>query len=484
MASLSYDLIVLGEDTPGLFAATLCATRGMRVLLAERHRHQSSYRLAGTQVPIAPLVLSGLERPGVERLVHELSLGHVLRRKLSPRNPPFQLLAPRLRLEMHPGAELLELAMKRERGASAQWLLASEDAQTQMDEVLERDLCLPPNGFWERREVGKHMPAALTAADAWHEQSSDKLDSLLSSLCHLTVAHGAAAGALPLARSTASVLEGLPSIAGGADAWRALFLEKFQSHGGEHRVLLPQEIETSWGKVSGLQALDDQVHCDHLIAAMPLQELVSLVSPKVGKRLLPHAPTPLSHRYTLNLILHLNGIPEGLSDLAASMLDPDAAPTNGNFALLAIDRTIGGGRALVCMEGLAPTDDNGEANLEGMRDALLAHARQLMPFLDAHLEVADSPHEAPDRKSIKRDLLAPLVPKPVWGSSLDAQLGTGSLPYATGIKQLWVASDQTLPSLGLEGACIAAFSAAKLVGAGGSKGKSPAKPSVLSASDS
>ncbi len=480
MASLSYDLIVLGEDAPGLFAATLCAARGMRVLLAERHKHQSSYRLAGVPAPITPLVLSGLERPGVERLVRELSLGHVLRRKLTPLDPPFQLLAPRLRLEMHPNADLLEAAMKRERGASATWLLASTDAQTQMDEVLERDLCLPPNGFWERREVGKHVSAALTAANAWHDQSSEELDTLLASLCHLTVAHGAATGALPLARSTASVLEGLSSIAGGANAWRSFFLEKFQSHGGEHRVLLPQQIETSWGKVTGLQALEDQIHCDHLVAAMPLQELIPLVSPKVGKRLLP--PSPLAHRYTLNLIMHLSGIPEGLSDLATSILDPDAPTTDGNFALLAIDRTIGGGRALVCMEGLASSED-GRPKLEGMRDALLAHARQLMPFLDAHLEVADSPHEVPSNKSVKRDLLAPLVPRPVWDSPVDAQLGTGSLPYTTGIKQLWVANDQTLPSLGLEGACIAAFSAAKLVGAGGGKGKSAAKPSVLSASD-
>ena len=56
-----------------------------------------------------------------------------------------------------------------------------------------------------------------------------------------------------------------------------------------------------------------------------------------------------------------------------------------------------------------------------------------------------------------------------------------ALTYASGLKQLWLASGQTLPALGLEGQFIAAFGAAKLVSAGASKGKASAKPSVLSA---
>lgn len=482
MASLSYDVIVLGDDFTGLLAATLCAARGMRVLLAQTRKATPTYRLGKETLPAEPLVLVGLDRPGIERVVAELNFDHLMRRRLVPRDPPLQLLGPRLRLELHQDEDRLSTALQREAQVSPAWMAASEQPQADLDALLDESVCMPGTGFWERRELSKRMPSAHAAAEAWMQDAHSDSEDFLVDLCHLAATGGAGADALSRARSTASLLSGVPALSGEQHEWRSLFLEKFQSHSGEQRIVDPQSIETSWGKVTGLDTVDDEVRCEHLIAAMPAHQLLPLLGAKAGKRLSQAGvlPRPTAFRYTLNLIVHASGLPEGLSSLACSMLDPTEAPTEGNYALFSTRPAASPGKAILSIEGLAPTDESGGPAIEGMREALLDHALDRMPFLDAHIEQVDSPHEEAEAGS-KRDLSAPLDPRPVWKSPTGAQLQIGCLPYAGGVKQLWLASEQTLPSLGLEGQFIAAYSAAKLASVGASKGKSSGKPTVLSA---
>ncbi|MCP4448825.1 MAG: hypothetical protein GY811_26350 [Myxococcales bacterium] len=480
MASLSYDLVVLGDDFAGLLAATLCASRGMRVLLAETSKATPSYRLGDETVPSAPLVLSGLSRTGVERVTTELNFDHLLRRRLGVRTPPFQFLGPRLRLEVHGEAENFARTLRRETGGDPSWLLGSEMSQAAVESALESTFSMPGTSFWERRELAKRLPQADEAAKSWIGSDSSAPEELSAQLAHLAVSGGSGEDCLARARNLASVLQGLPSFSGESTAWRSIFLEKFQSHSGERRMVVPRGIGTSWGKVTGLETVDDQVRCDHLIAAMPVQRLIPVLGVKAGKRLASLGPLPqaIAYRYTLNLVVHTSGLPEGLSDLSASLLDPGAPPTSGNFALISTRPAHSQGRAIICAEGLAPLDEDGEPNLSGMRECLLAHLQDRMPFLDAHIEVVDSPHEEASPGTV-RDLGSALAPEPIWESPPDPHLGLGALPYASGVKQLWIASSQTLPSLGLEGQFIAASSVAKLVSTG--KTKSSTKPSVLSA---
>ncbi len=485
MATLSYDVIVLGDDLAGLFAAALCASRGMRVLLAEPRKNVSSYRLGKESVPTAPLVLAGLQRPGAERVIAELNFDHLMRRRLETRTPPFQVLGPRLRLEMHPDRHRLAHALRRELGGGNEWLIASEAAQQPLDSLLTEDICMPGTGFWERRELTKRMPVVHQANDAWINSEHSDSEEFLARACTLASGIWVGDDRLACSRGVANALQGVPRLGGEAQAWRSLFLDKLQAHSGERRVLVPETIESSWGKVTGLTSVDDEVRCDHMIAAMPVQELAPLLGAKAAKKLTNIGPLPevAAFRYTLNLIVHVSGLPEGLSDLAASILEPDESPLDGNYALLSTRPATSPGRAILCIEGLASIAQDGRPNLKGMREALLAHAQAIMPFLDSHTEIVDSPHEA-CAKGIERDLHEPIAPKPIWTSPVDDHLGMGALAYASGLKQLWLASAQTLPSLGLEGQFIAAFSAAKLVSAGSSKAKSAAKPSVLSASRS
>jgi phytoene dehydrogenase-like protein len=94
MPTNSYDLIVVGDDFAGLVAGTLCARRGMRVLVLSQGGSASAYSLGPHRLPVEPLCLAGLGSPLVQRVLDELQLGHTLRRKLVQRPVSFQVAAP------------------------------------------------------------------------------------------------------------------------------------------------------------------------------------------------------------------------------------------------------------------------------------------------------------------------------------------------------------------------------------------------------
>jgi hypothetical protein len=284
-------------------------------------------------------------------------------------------------------------------------------------------------------------------------------------------------------RSLATIRHGLSEVDGERDAWRTIFLDKFKSHSGEVRRVLPQSLEQSWGKVTALRTLEDHISFDYLVAALPLDALVPLYGNKPPKRLLELSEEvfPRGFHYTLNLLVHMNGLPEGMGTVAWSQRDSGQAPTAGSFASFTTRAASQSGRAIVSVRGLAECDEGGKPILEGMREALMDHARERIPFLDRHLEAVDSPHEAlvgGHKRSLGGDLNT-IAPRAIWHCPTDSTLKLPALPYLIGSKHMCVASAQTLPSLGLQGQFIAGWSAAKLASAGMSKRKAPAKPSVL-----
>ena len=82
MPRASYDLIVLGDELSGLVTATLCARRGMRVLLCQLSPPAASYAIGGVKLPAEPVVLAGLGGPAIRRVFDELHFQHLIKRKL------------------------------------------------------------------------------------------------------------------------------------------------------------------------------------------------------------------------------------------------------------------------------------------------------------------------------------------------------------------------------------------------------------------
>ncbi len=480
MATQNFDVIVLGNDFAGLVAATLCASRGLRVLLAETDKQLDTYQLGNESLPVAPFILSGLESPGVARVMNELHFQHLFKRRLELIERGCQLLAPGMRLEADPDRERFARAYRRETGKDDNWLLAADEAIASLPALLELDACMPPTGFWERREIGKIIARCHSDAQAWLEREHDAQSELILLLATLGAAGSDSASSLTKARALAHTRQGAARIQGDWKTWRGIFLDKFKSHNGELRRVDAQELSTGWSKVTGLKCVDDAFTCDYLIASMPADELMALVGKKPPKQLveLAKGAVPSAYRYTLNLIMQMGGLPEGMAPLAFSILDPAAPMTGGNFAILSQRPAAQGGRVVLTMQGLIAADADGDPLPGAINEELLAHARQIMPFLDKHLQDWDSPHALP-HSSASRSLTEALAPSPVWHCPKDETLGLMALPYAAGLKQMCLAGAQTLPELGLEGQLIAGWSAAKLACAGIGKRKPSSRPSVL-----
>lgn len=480
MATLNYDLVVLGDDFAGLVTACLCATRGMRVLLAHIDEPRESYRFDDESLPIEPIFLSGLQSPAAERVIEELHFQHLFKRRLHPLEPACQLLAPNLRLEVDTDKLRFSQSLQRELGADNGWLLAAEEAQANFPELLTTDACIPPSGFWERREVAKLLDPIHERSESWLAEAHSNEAELLSDLALCGELGAIPEHAFSRARSLVTLRHGLAELDGDREAWHSIFIDKFKSHNGQVRRVLPQALDMSWGKVTGLKTLEDHISCDFLVSALPVGELLPLFGNKPPRRLqeLTEQVVPSAFRYTLNLLVHMNGLPEGMGQIAWSQLYPGQPPTGGNFASFSTRAAAQSGRAIVTMQGLVEVDQDGAPKLQGMREAMLDHARERMPFLDMHLEACDSPH-APPADGHTRELGHPLPPAPVWQCPEDATLKLPALPYLTGVKHLCLANAQTLPFLGLQGQFIAGWSAAKLASASMGKRKAPVKTSVL-----
>lgn len=480
MATQNYDVIVLGNDFAGLVAATLCASRGLRVLLAETEKHRDTYQLGSETLPVAPLFLSGIESPGITRVFDELHFQHLLKRRLEVFERGCQLLAPDLRIEADPDRERFSRALRRELGADDEWILAGDDALATLPTLLAIDACMPATGFWERRELGREIQRCHADTSAWMALEHSHAARTLTRLSVLAQCGSDQVSDLGQARALVHTRQSTARIQGDMKAWRAIFLDKFKSHNGEVQRVDPQELSMSWGKVSGLRCVDDAFTCDYLIASMPSTELVKLCGKKPPKRLLELAQSsaPVAYRYTLNLVMQLQGVPEGMAPLAFSLLDPSAPASGGNFAIFSQRPAAQAGRVILTLQGLADVDAEGQAVLDGMEEGLLSHAREVMPFLDEHLRTWDSPHRVA-KKDASRSLSEPLAPLAIWSGPVDETLGIQAQSYATGLKLSCIASSQTLPELGIEGQLIAGFSAAKLASASMGKRKAPPRPTVL-----
>jgi hypothetical protein len=84
-----------------------------------------------------------------------------------------------------------------------------------------------------------------------------------------------------------------------------------------------------------------------------------------------------------------------------------------------------------------------------------------MPFVSRHLLLVHSPNEPP-AKGHEIELGQPIPAPAIWRYHEEGPLGISALPYQVGVKQLTLASTQTLPGLGLEGELVAGWCAAKL----------------------
>ena len=508
MPTNSYDLIVIGDDLAGLVAAALCARRGMRTLVIGHHDRPTRYALGPHKLPVEHHPLAG--RGGaIDRVIRDLGLDHALRRRQREVRVSAQLVGPDARIDFPADAVALARALERElpdhgAAALAAWERAGEVARL-ADPMLGGEHAFPAAGFWERREIAKAAARAEAEAQAWWTATEESLASSPAlALAALPAALGARAwppAPLALARALDAWRSGVSALRGDVDGLRDLLLEKLTASTGELRSGRVAELVMAWGKITSVRLENgEELGAGQVIAAMPLADLVPLLGKKPPRRAVELAESiaVAGWRYTLNLVIDDTGVPEGMAPTVLAVRDTAEAPQGANAFGIHLGEPDDAGRVVVTISAILAAPDDGNAappvsdawlarELAALRGSLLEALDEVIPFVGSHILLAHSPHEAtppevPGGRSgpdVPRSL--PVAPRPLWrGGGVEGSAGLAIAPYATGVKNLTIASTQVLSHLGLEGDLAAGWSAAKIAHAIAGKKKDYLRDEVLS----
>jgi hypothetical protein len=482
MATNFYDVIVIGSELGGLAAAALVARRGYRVLILGEAALPQSYHLGPFTLPRNPFAFIGLESPAVRRVLGELGLSQIIRRKLTPLRPHYQVVLPDQRLDVCEDPDLNSRELEREfphdQAAIAAYAARVAEVSATLEGVLDHDVTLPPDSFWERRDIAK-VDAQLPPGDV------DLLAALPPGHPYRMVATAPAwlgadleigsLGSVAIARLAEICRGGVWRLEGGRDMLRQLLVERIQTHSGEVRErATPEEIIVKRGRVAGVRLLErnEELGCDHVIAALPVARLLALMPDDKPPKTLARAGQSIAaaaYRYTLNFVLSVAGLPEALGGVVCAIADP-SLPLRGDNALgIFVGEPDPEGRVVVSVQALAPPEaEHDPAVLFQLRLALRARLDDVLPFHVEHVLVVDSPHDdAPPEGQITIPVVrAPAPMDAVWTSTLPRCLGVGAVGHDAGVKHLYPCGRQNLPGLGFEGELMSAWGCARLISAG------------------
>lgn len=492
MPSVSYDVVVSGDDLASVITATLCARRGLRTLLLAPDGATGHYPLGPFRLPIDP-VLWPKSSSAINRVMRELRIDLAAKRKFRDNALTMHIVAPDFRVAV---TENLQAELQRELGdANADTVMtswhASASAARALDVLVGDEHGFPGGGFFERRELVKlsniverathgiasgwrkatetRAPWFAALAALWQRYPSGSTDTSsggeASSSNHSDGAHD-----VMTARALDTLATGVLAMRGNADALRELILERFTGAGGDVRVGRATDCTFSWGKITGLTLNNgDQIGAAQWLFGLAPTELVSVLSKKAPRKLeeFALAANIIGYRYTLNMVIDETGLPEGMAPIVLSL--PSAEQPG--FALT-VAEPDDKGRCLVCiaatvMTGAPLSAEDQREEAARLRRKIWQQLETIMPFFERHVVVSHSPHDgwapmAVGAAPFDAPRGYPIVMRPIWKAGLEDSLGVGAMPYATGIKNVTLCGDQILPALGIEGDFVSAWTAAKI----------------------
>jgi phytoene dehydrogenase-like protein len=510
-----YDVVVCGGELTGLVTAALLGRRGFRVLLIGGESDRATFDAAGHVLSRGPALLPPIAAPNVARVLQDLNCIQVVKRRAPVLSPAMQIVLPHHRFEVGPNDEALGRELAREfgaeRGAIEAALARVAATSATIDPLLSTEITLPPDGFWERREVGRlesmlpkrgadllaplpaghamravvAAPAALSGAVAPHE---------------LPRANVGQARAFELAR------QGLHRFEGGYAALQALFREKLETFSGERRdKVVPVEVVMRRGRAVGVRVhpRDETIGCEHLVWAGSAAAVHAICAEKPTRRGRDGAPGlhVEAYRYTLAMLVTPEALPEGMGERVFLIHDPARPLIEENALAITVGQPAmrQADQIPVWVECVVPAPhvDAGPGYLRALRGRVVERLETLLPFFRRHLIVLASPHDGlppelpvaatPATKAssaTKKSAAAPpaSVPTmplpPLYAVDGDSPFDVAALPHATGIKNLYLAGLENLPGLGLEGELVSAWGVVRLI-AGGQPKRDPLRREVL-----
>jgi phytoene dehydrogenase-like protein len=476
-----YDVCVIGSQLGGAVAGALLARRGFRVLHVDHDGSGGPYVDGGYLLPWAPAIFPPLRLlPAAEAALGELGFTTDLGRILEASSPPLQILLPRNRLDLPVDAVQRAAELRREFPADAEVLEAALAALGRHFDAASPFLKamppLPPEGFGDRRAVGKALKTVAGPPGSGAELDDDPLAGLgdhplarALRLAARTLGHlDGPPAPLASARLVGGMLRGTYRLATGYEGLRDVLRRKIADARGE---VLGAEgpparvvgLDTDGARVTQVrvEGTPHALLARVFVVAADAASLAALLPEGTRDKLEQAAAVRTTRELVaVNLVVRAAALPPGLGDTALALGEGE----DGDALVLQIlpaRRDVKKGAAgeivaderVVCAAAFAAAGAGPEeraALARRMRDAFA----ELVPFFDRHLVRDSVPALAgpPERRGA-------FVAHPLYEVAARQTLGvTGIEPHA--LKNVVFAGRQVVPGLGVEGEFHAGVQAA------------------------
>ncbi len=493
--SKHYDVAILGAGIGALTAAALLARRSWRVLVLGQGWRPQTYEHDSVTLARRPFAFLAGSSPAWARVLVELAQSQTFRRRTAALDPMFQILAPKLRLEVPPDVQLFGKEIDRVYPEVRRVVdeLYAELARTNAaaDAAFEKDLVWPPGTFWERRETGR-VAAALPRLNGRRSPSllaefpRDHEYRAIVDVPARFASHSVDLPDFAVARLHGAWTRGVSRLEHGEREVVDFLVERLRAHGGEARLgERAARVVHKRGHVGGIVVDGDDaptgvgfVVTDHTTRAL-LDWTSEFDPPRRELAALPHL-LPAEYRFVVSIVVRNEGLPEALGDESFLLPSWPHRGSDGSKPLVHLQRTreqcgVEGATLLVAEAALA---ESTSLPISSAREAVLSVIESFLPYVERHYLVVDSPHDgrplwdyrSGKRKEVDRASLR------ATGGSLDAEPmtarwqvdrpsfhGLAAEPIRTPLDAAFIVGPSALPALGQEGELLAAWAAARLI---------------------
>ncbi len=402
-----YEVVLLGRTVTTVLAAALLARRGHRVLLLGQGDPAPWTTVSGYRLPrlvSGPLPLGA---PHVDAPLEELALGPELQRRLEEPDPPLHVALPGRRLELWRDPADLARELAREFREVQRPLhdfarLAAE-ACASLERVLGREAHWPPRGWLARRRARAAFRGLPALAGHGGAHPLDEIPeghpfrAAVTAAAHMVLSMPAWT-APPMLRTVGfgRWRHRARRFDGGLSSLLDRFEEKARAAGAELRFEERVEcIEVRRGRLRAvrLSGSGERIGCDVGVSGVAPEALRAILPSEEAARIRPEGRSG-GRRVLLVGLGDEALVPSAVVGDVVQVAGTGRPKLVGDLLHVRFEPGPSPGSRLLLAEAWVPERVLASERLRmSLRRELLNRIGQLVPFVERHLELVDSPHD-------------------------------------------------------------------------------------------